>query len=125
MIRDSAALEEIQQEWAGVVALRVKLDLSAASSSIVGGMFPFALADAAHNLPFIHAFAVLNNVLAQLAREGRFQCNSIFLGKLLASSEKALPWQDFARIRAGVERRNDGFLRRDDVHLEQGVILLP
>jgi hypothetical protein len=43
MIRDSAALEEIQQEWAGLVALRVKLDLSAASSLIVGGMFPFAL----------------------------------------------------------------------------------
>ncbi len=108
MIRDPNALAEIQQSWAGVEALRSTLQVSAAASmGIIGGAFPFALSNAAHNLPFIHAYAVLNDVLEQLADEGHFNCKSIFLGELLKRSEQALQWQDFALIRAGAARRND------------------
>jgi len=108
VIRDPNALAEIQQSWAGVEALRSTLQVSAAASmGIIGGAFPFALSNAAHNLPFIHAYAVLNDVLEQLADEGHFNCKSIFLGELLKRSEQALQWQDFALIRAGAARRND------------------
>jgi hypothetical protein len=74
---------------------------------IIGGVFPFALLNAAHNLPFIHAYAVLNDVLERLAYEGHFTCKSIFLGELLKRSEQALRWHDFALISAGATRRND------------------
>jgi hypothetical protein len=108
VIRDSVTLAEVQSGWAGVEILRGRLQRSAFSSrGVIGGSFPFALANAAHNLPFIHAFAVLNDVLEQLASEGHFGCKSHFLGALLASSEQALPWRDFRLIRAGAELRND------------------
>ena len=108
MIRDPTALAEVEQEWAGVEALRTTLKVSAfASVGAIGGSFPFKLANAAHNLPFIHAYAVLNDALKILADEGRFSCKGIFLGELLKQSEKALPWQDFPSIKAGVSRRND------------------
>lgn len=105
VIRDTTALAEVRQSWAGVEALRSRLQVSAfASVGVIGGRFPFVLANAAHNLPFIHAYAVLNDVLEQLADEGHFTCKSIFLGKLLKKSEKALPWQDFAfRQRDGAQ----------------------
>ena len=65
------------------------------------------LANAAHNLPFIHAYAVLNDVLKQLADEGHFNCKSIFLGELLKKSEKVFLWHDFALVSTGAVRRND------------------
>ena len=108
MIRDTTALAEVRQGWTGVEVLRSRLQVSAAASEgVIGGSFPFALANAAHNLPFIHAFAVLNDVLEQLSDEGHFRCKSIFLGELLRNSEKTLPWQDYALISAGAGRRND------------------
>jgi hypothetical protein len=108
VIRDSVTLAEVQSGWAGVEVLRGRLQRSAfASQGVIGGSFPFALANAAHNLPFIHAFAVLTDVLEQLASEGHFGCKSHFLGALLTSSEKALPWRDFTLIRAGARLRND------------------
>jgi hypothetical protein len=108
VIQDATALTEIQQSWNGVEALRSKLQVSAfASVGVIGGTFPFTLANAAHNLPFIHAYAVLNDALKQLADGGRFTCKSIFLGELLKKSETVLPWQDFALISVGVGRRND------------------
>ena len=108
MIRDNATLTHVRKSWAGVEALRERLKRSAfASMGVIGGVFPHALANAAHNLPFMHAFAILNDVLEQLASEGHFNCKSHYLGALLKKSEKALPWQDFKLIKAGVELRND------------------
>ena len=108
MIRDETALLEIRSSWQGVEALRSTLQVSAlASVGVIGGVFPFALSNAAHNLPFIHACAVLNDVLEQLAVEGHFSCRSIFLGELLRKSEHALGWQDFALIAEAALRHND------------------
>jgi hypothetical protein len=108
MIRDATVSAEIRKNWAGVEALRTTLQASAfASMGVIGGIFPFALLDAAHNLPFMHAFAVLNDVLEQLALEGHFNCKSRFLGALVQNSEKALLWRDFALVSVGVDRRND------------------
>ncbi|MCZ6897095.1 MAG: hypothetical protein V3S35_03875 [Nitrosomonadaceae bacterium] len=108
VIRDSVTLAEIQREWAGVGALRQQLQRSAfASAGITSGVHPSALVNTAYNLPFIHAFAVLNIALEQLKSEGHFVCNSHFLGDLLQCSEKALPWCDFKLIRAGVKLRNN------------------
>lgn len=114
MIKDTGTLSEIRQDWNGVETLRNKLHVSAfASVGMISGQFPFTLSNAAHNLPFIHAFSVLNEVLIVLEKEGHFKCKSIFLGKLLEKSEKALPWQDFSTIKTGAGRRNDVAHRAD------------
>ena len=107
MIADKAALVEIRQSWGGVEALKNRVQRSLLGSFAEGGSFVIFIADSAHNLPLLHAYAVFNDVLEQLAKEGRFQCKSIFLGALLAASERNLPWKDFALIKEGVDRRND------------------
>jgi hypothetical protein len=115
MIADLTALQEIRSAWNGVEALRERIQVGLfASVGIIGGVYPFSVADAAHNLPFLHAYAVLNDTFQQLASEGKFICNSIFLGKLLQESEQVLPWNDFALIKSGAGRRND-LAHRGDV----------
>lgn len=100
-------LAEVLKNWSGVEALRTRLQVSAfASVGFLGGTFPHVLAAAAHNLPFIHAFSVLDNVLNQLATEGHFT-NGRFLGHRIDHAEKVLPWQDISFIRKGVRRRNE------------------
>jgi hypothetical protein len=109
VIRDATELAEVQANWAGLEALRSKLQRSAFApvAGAIGGTYPFALANAAHNLPFIHAFAVLNDVLEQLAKEQQWPYQGRVLGRLLEDSEQALPWRGFGLIEAGAERRND------------------
>ena len=86
--------------------MRGRLQRSAfASVGVIGGTFPHKLADAAHNLPFIHAHGVLDDTLRQLAVEGSISCSSIFLGKLVVAARK-LPWRDLRLIRAGIKKRN-------------------
>jgi hypothetical protein len=114
MIADQAALDEIRQSWRGVEALRDKLQRALLGSFAQGASFVVFVADAAHNLPLVHAYAVLNDVLEQLSKEGHFRCNSIFLGALLAESKEKLPWKDFPLINEGMLRRN-GVAHRGEV----------
>lgn len=107
MISDKAALMEIRQSWKGVEALRGRLQRALLGSFAQVASFVIFVADSAHNLPFVHAYAVLNDVLEQLANEHHFKCKSIFLGALLDASKDKLPWKDFAIIKEGAERRND------------------
>ncbi len=107
MITDRVALDEIRQSWNGVEALRGRLQGALLGSFAQGASFMIFVADAAHNLPFVHACAVLNDTLEQLAKEGQFRCNSFFLGALLSASENELSWKDFALIKEGAERLND------------------
>ena len=64
MIADLKALEEIRSSWDGVEALRERLKVGLfASAGILGGVFPFHVADIANNLPFLSrtTLIVLNN----------------------------------------------------------------
>ncbi len=108
MIADLNVPSNVRLSWLGTEKLRTKLTASAfASGGVLGGRFPFALIDVAHNLPFVQAYGVLNDVLEQLRDEGHFQCKSRFLGPLVKASQHSLPWQDFAFIDGGVAKRND------------------
>ncbi len=114
MITDRTALAEIRESWKGVEALRGRLQTALLGAFAQGGWSAIFAADAAHNLPFVHAYAVLNDVLEELAGQGRFTCKSIFLRKLLEASEKTLPWRNFALIEEGAERRN-GVAHRGEI----------
>ena len=107
MISDPDALQEVKASWDGVLKLRDKLKRSSFGAFLGGGLFPFALADAGQNLPLMHGCSVLNEVLLQLAKEGKFECTHIFLGKLLKASREDLDWQNYALIKKIVADRNE------------------
>jgi hypothetical protein len=109
MITDVTALAEIRKSWEGVEQMRAKLQRSAFATAAfgIGGVFPHVLADAAHNLPFMHAHAVLNDTLQQFAAEGIINCKSRYLGPLMAAAIPVLSWQDLSVIQIGIDHRND------------------
>jgi hypothetical protein len=79
MIADLTALHEIRSTWNGVEVLTQQIQVGLfASVGIIGGVYPFSVADAAHNLPFLHAYSVLNDTLQQLASEGKFACKRTY-----------------------------------------------
>ena len=96
-------------EWQGVEKLSDSLSPEAMVSFAVpsDGYYPFKLAKAAQNLPFIHACAVLNIVLKTLSDEGHFVSNSSFLGALVKDSKTSLSWIDYQLIKKAVKERND------------------
>ena len=99
MISDQTALKDIRELWQGVETLRGRVQRTLLGSFANGGHSVILIADIAHNLPFIHACAVLNDVLEQLAKQKRFDCKSRFLGSLLDASRDKLHWDDFAIVR--------------------------
>ena len=106
MISNSTALQELRESWNGVRKLRSKVQVSLLGSFAQGGSAAIFAADIAHNLPFIHACSVLNDVLLQLRDESHFKCTRFFLGSLMAASKSRLPWTDFDLVKEGVDWRN-------------------
>jgi hypothetical protein len=113
MVSNLAALSEIRKSWNGVEVLRDRIQGALLGSFAQGASFAIYAADAAHNLPFVHAYGVLNDVLEQLSKEGHFCCDSIFLGGLLHASKEELLWENFQLIKEGAHRRNDVAHRGD------------
>ena len=109
MIRDAAVLAEVRADWAGMEALRSALDGDAMASfglAMLGGHYPRKLQGAAHNLLFMQACSILNDVLVTLRDEKRFTCEQRTLGALVKYSKHALPWLDIAMMETIVAARN-------------------
>ncbi len=120
MIQDQNALSDIRADWKGVIALRDNLNTDAIAAfalSTLDGHYPRELANAAQNLPFIHACSVLTEALRALKQEGRISCNRRDLGALVNASATALPWHDHAEILRIVKDRNA--VAHDGVLLDQ------
>jgi len=101
MISNPSVLAEIRKDWAGVVGLREKIQRTMFASAGMGGLFPTFAADCAHNLPFLHACAVLNEVLRELDSSRRT------LGALVKDyAPPRLTWNNYAAIEELVEKRN-------------------
>jgi hypothetical protein len=111
MITDPKALEDLRVSWDGVRLLRLKIYRAITGSATLPGSFTVFIADAAHNLPFLQACAVLNDVLAQLRDEQHFRCGRLGndrtpLGALVRDSEHALPWRNYPLIKEAKCCRN-------------------
>jgi hypothetical protein len=63
---------EILESWAGLEAIRGKIQRVALSSHFRGALFPLVIVDAANNLPFLHAYSVLAEALQLRADRGDF-----------------------------------------------------
>lgn len=106
MIKNAAALTEIRQQWGGVGMLRVRVQRSTVNSADENLVWVHTLADIAHNLPFLHACSVLNEVLEQLRDEGVFHCKARTLGSLVKASKGSLEWLDLPGVERMVRDRN-------------------
>ncbi len=106
MIKDKNALQEIRQQWDGVVALRQKIHRNLFASVGFGGGFSHFTADCAHNLPFLHACSVLNEALRQMRDEGVFNSTKHTLGALAKSAQHQVSWVNYAEVTKMVEARN-------------------
>ena len=106
MIKDNNALQEIRQQWDGVVALRQKIHRNLFASVGFGGGFSHFTADCAHNLPFLHACSVLNDALEQMRDEKVFLCKSRTLGNLVKAAKQQISWVNYAEVKKLVKGRN-------------------
>jgi hypothetical protein len=112
MIANPQALEDLRASWTGVQLLRSKIQRALLGSFAMGSPFVLSIVDAAHNLPFLQACAVLNDVLARLRDEGYFRSGRVGdgrtpLGTLVSDSERALSWVNYPLIDKIVVHRND------------------
>jgi len=109
VIANPQALEDLRASWDGVRQLRQKI-YSAVMHGVIASPGLIFIADAAHNLPFLHACGVFNDVLEQLRDEGHFRCSKRELGALVRASRKVLPWRrmNYLLIRKEIVKcRND------------------
>ncbi len=60
-----------------------------------------------YNLPFVLAYAVLDQVLNELRTQGAFTCKTRKLGDKMTASQNVLPWQDYDLVNNGRVARND------------------
>jgi hypothetical protein len=63
--------------------------------------------DESYNIPFVLAYAVLDQVLTQPQNEGVFKSKNLLLGNKMHASRNRLPWQDYDKVYSGKEERND------------------
>lgn len=104
MISNTATAEEIRLDWNGIEVFRRKLG---GRTLLVGNsFFTTPVYDEAHNIPFLHACAILNNVLEILKDEGHFSCRSRELGRLQENSRNVLKYDNYSLINEIREARN-------------------
>ena len=106
MIRDAQARRDIEQQWAVV---RKFCSGSHRQWQMPGGPFINETPpESFYNLPFLLAYAVLDQVLTELIDQGTIQCSKKrpLLGDRMLASAKSLPWNDYALVNKGRNARN-------------------
>ena len=105
MINEQNAINEILQNWEGLIKL--------INSGEQGHLFPGAgwiqssTPHKFYNLPFLLAYTILDEVLEQLKNEGVFNCNTWMLGPKMEASRNIIPWKNYNLVNSGREARND------------------
>ncbi|HBQ38256.1 MAG TPA: hypothetical protein DD714_04525 [Candidatus Omnitrophica bacterium] len=107
MIQDPAALASIQQQW---VAVKDLCTGSHRQFMIPGaGFINETPPETFYNLPFLLAYAVLDQVLDELVAQGTVPRpkGRPLLGTKMTASITALPWKDFPMVDSGKTERNE------------------
>jgi hypothetical protein len=122
MIADPVELEKHCNAWRSVrdsqMQFKAKLGFTGVGP---GGNFGRGIFEACHDLTLVFAYAVLQDVLEQLKHEKRFSTRKTKpgLGELMQTSRSTLPWQDFALVDKGRNRRNDFAHHRMSVPVDE------
>ena len=104
MIHDLQAISEIAQDWRVVRKLCEEGRVWLAPGA---GFISETTPEESYNLPLVLAYTVLERVLRELCDQGEFTCKAWQLGKNMAASQNALPWQDYDLVNDGRCARND------------------
>ena len=123
MIKDTSVLNDIRCEWETVRFTKEMVTSNVATGFFVShGILSADLGsiELANSLLVLFAFSVLERVLLQLRNEGQFQSTKINLGCLMAASQNALPWQDYALVDQARGKRNDIAHRRQWIGQAEG-----
>lgn len=102
MIHDPTALAEIRAQWTVVRKLRNWNRVWFAEGVCVNETPPAEW----QNLPFLLAFAVLDQVLSELSDQGSIPKAGWQFGKKMIASASILPWNDYAAIEKIRDVRN-------------------
>ena len=122
MIVDSIVRANIQQEWAGIIALTKW----SRGSAIPGGVYLSETPpESFFCLPLVLAYSTLDHVLGQFLDEKLFPCISGHgknrlcrnLGDKMQSAKAAIHWHDFDLVEKGREARNG--IAHDNVLVEK------
>ena len=106
MIKDANEKARLVNDWA------VVRRLCANPPSYVIGMPPVIVTEARddryYNLPLVLAYGVIDSVLEELWKQGKFSAKKKRPGlkDLMLGSEKVLPWKDYKFVDAGRCDRN-------------------
>jgi len=102
---DQNFLSDILQQWK---ATRTLCSHGHRTYMVNGTVINETRPSESYNLPFVLAYAVLDQVLAELISQGTFQCagKNPPLGIKMEASQNAIPWQDYNHIKNGKEARN-------------------
>lgn len=112
MITDRKALASIVQKWESVRVVQAGLSRQ---WFVEGVQVCEEAPDEAYNLPFVLAYAVLDEVLKELRDQGVFVCRGWkrkhrdpSLGRMMedSRSRSSLLWQDYGLVFKGKEERN-------------------
>jgi len=104
MINNQDRKEEIVESWNAVRKLQNSLVRCWMSPG--GGMINERAPDETYNLPFVLAYAVLDNVLSELREQGDIKSKSWMLGAKMEASKDVLPWKNYDLVYNGKEDRN-------------------
>jgi hypothetical protein len=114
MIQDPTVLEELKNSWNGVMRLRDRVHRALISSATLPNSFTIFIADAAHNLPFVQAFGVLNHALHYMAKDKDFDYKGISLGRLMEASLGRIRWINYGLVSEGKKLR-DGVAHQGEI----------
>jgi hypothetical protein len=76
------------------------------TAGVPGGIISETPLDEHFNLPFVLAFAVLDQVLSVLITEKVFSCSRRQLGAKMLASKGAISWKDYALVKKAKCARN-------------------
>jgi hypothetical protein len=103
MITDVVVVEDIRKSWSTVEKLSTECLFSRATPA---GWSQANRPDDAFNLPFLLAYACLDQALSALQCQGAFKSKSSLLGAKMEASRSLLAWHDYEHVDAGKELRN-------------------
>ena len=103
MINDQTVRADIIQQWETVHTLSQRVHRTAMAGTVMINETPL---DEHFNLPFVLAFAVLDQALNELIAQRIFSCTRWELGAKMLASKGSVVWTNYSLVDQGKMARN-------------------
>ncbi len=105
MIKDIKRKSEIVMNWKAVRILQKSLTCEYLVPGY--GFINEKSPDETYNLPFVLAFAVLDDFFSELREQGDLKCKSWMLGPKMKAAKNILTWKNYDLVLEGKEARDN------------------